>query len=57
MGSSSNLKVRKHAHFNTLQNGKHGNTHLQRAYNKYGKENFKWEILEFIIKSEDKIWG
>ena len=33
------------------KNNKHGNKHLQRSYNKYGEENFVFEVLEFV---EDK---
>lgn len=29
-----------------LKNNKHPNTHLQYSFNKYGEENFKFEILE-----------
>ena len=32
-------------HKSLLRNNKHHNTHLQRAWNKYGEENFKFEIL------------
>jgi group I intron endonuclease len=40
-----------------LNNNKHTNIHLQRAWNKYGAENFKFEILElyeprFVISAE-----
>jgi group I intron endonuclease len=34
-------------HKNYLDNNKHKNTHLQRSYNKYGKDNFEFKILEF----------
>ena len=32
-------------HKSLLRNNKHHNIHLQRAWNKYGEENFKFEIL------------
>lgn len=54
VGSSINLKSRKYAHFNTLLKNRHDNNYLQNAYNKYGKENFKWEVIEYIDKLEDK---
>lgn len=33
-------------HSNMLKNGKHFNAHLQRAYDKYGSDNFEMTILE-----------
>ena len=46
IGSSNDLLKRKREHFCTLENGTHCNAHLQRAYNFYGKNNFKFEIIE-----------
>lgn len=54
IGSSSNLKSRKYVHFNNLSKNKHPNNSLQSDYNKYGKDNFKWEIIEYVEKIEDK---
>lgn len=54
VGSSINLKSRKHQHFYRLEKQYHGNNHLQSAYNKYGKDNFKWEIIEYLPLTEDK---
>ena len=51
IGSSENLKRRKNAHFNKLNSNKHKNIYLQRSYNKYGEENFNFEIIE---ECEDK---
>lgn len=39
-------------HVNRLRNGKHKNAHFQNAWNKYGEENFEYDILE-ICKKED----
>lgn len=50
LGSSINLKKRKYAHFNALQNGKHSNRHLQCAYDLYGVEAFQWEVLLYSPK-------
>lgn len=36
-----------------LRNNSHDNTHLQRAWNKYGEENFSFEIIEIL--TEDKL--
>ena len=47
VGSASiAFKHRKYRHFHNLKNNKHGNKYLQDAVNKYGIENFKFEILE-----------
>jgi len=45
VGQSANLKRRETRHFSELRNDKHDNIYLQRAFNKYGEENFKFEIL------------
>lgn len=54
VGSSVNLKNRKKIHFLDLKKGKHHNEHLQKSYNKYGLEKFKWEILEIVDFIEDR---
>lgn len=59
IGSAVHLQKRKCIHFSTLRNNKHDNSHLQRAYNKYGMDSFKWEILcicdtEFLISNEQE---
>jgi group I intron endonuclease len=45
IGQSINLKNRKRYHFSRLKNCIHKNPYLQNAYNKYGKDNFVFEIL------------
>lgn len=45
IGSTIDLKRRKQEHFYILRNNTHDNIHLQRAYNKYGKNNFKFNVL------------
>lgn len=46
IGVTTNPTVRKNRHFNYLRNSKHFNPHLQSAFNKYGEENFCFEVLE-----------
>jgi group I intron endonuclease len=46
IGSSKNIDNRVYNHFSNLKNNNHKNKHLQAAYNKYGKDVFKIEILE-----------
>ena len=53
IGSSSNFTNRRNKHFKELRVGKHANRHLQSAYNKYGAENFKFEIIEEIEALRD----
>jgi group I intron endonuclease len=50
VGSASHLQQRKSAHLTGLRNNKHGNAHLQSAWNKYGEENFEFVILEHVAK-------
>lgn len=57
IGSSNNIKVRWTDHSSLLKNNKHSNIFFQRAYNKYGKHNFKFEIIatcpnEYLIRLE-----
>lgn len=47
IGSSTRLNIRNMEHFRLLKSGKHGNAYLQHSYNKYGKENFIYEVLEY----------
>lgn len=46
VGYGINIRDRFHNHKKLLRENKHHNQHLQSSYNKYGKENFKFEILE-----------
>jgi group I intron endonuclease len=62
IGSSSNLKSRKYKHFRALISNMHENSYFQKAYNKIikkyvenGSENFKFEVIKYIEKIEDKI--
>jgi len=46
VGSSIKLENREYRHFLMLKNGTHDNTHLQNAYNKYGKNSFVFVVIE-----------
>lgn len=48
IGSAVNTKGRFATHISQLNSGKHGNKYLQKAWDKYGKENFKFEVIEEI---------
>lgn len=52
VGSSVDLKRRKSEHAKMLENGTHHSSYLQNAYNKYGKNNFTFEIIELTDKDE-----
>ena len=54
IGISQDYKNRKRVHEWAMKNNKHRNTKLQRAVNKYGYDNFKFEILE-EVKTDDRI--
>lgn len=46
IGSSKNIFKRFNRHKKDLENNKHHNIYLQRAYLKYGKETFEFEVIE-----------
>ena len=46
IGSSVDIEHRWQQHVNALKGNYHCNIHLQSAWNKYGSENFNFEILE-----------
>ena len=48
VGSSNNIKKRWSKHKNDLNKNIHNNKYLQRSWNKYGKDNFDFIILEKI---------
>lgn len=60
IGYSINIFQRWNTHKRQLELGIHDNEHLQRAYNKYGKDSFLFEILEECDKdylsSEEHYW-
>jgi group I intron endonuclease len=48
IGSATNLYQRKREHFSRLNNNKHENQYLQNSWNKYGKNNFLFEVIEYV---------
>jgi group I intron endonuclease len=46
IGQSERLTEREREHFYRLGRGEHNNEHLQKAFNKYGKDKFIFEIIE-----------
>lgn len=56
IGITNNIKGRIYYHKYELRNNKHKNLKLQRAYNKYGSDNFEFSILEEIdTHDRDKV--
>ena len=60
IGSAKTHNTRRNQHFSALKLNYHSNPHLQNAVNKYGLENFTFEILEYcpeenLIKRETEI--
>lgn len=53
VGQSIHIEERIKRHQRELKAGIHHNHHLQRSYNKYGKENFEYIILYQAQQDED----
>jgi group I intron endonuclease len=59
IGSSVNISNREYKHFWMLNKGIHDNEYLQKSYNKYGKDVFVFEVVEYcepneLIETENK---
>ena len=52
VGQSIDIQNRWNIHKTHLKNNYHHNIYLQRAWNKYGEDNFKFEILELCLEDE-----
>ena len=48
IGQTINPKARKNRHFGDLKAGVHDNPHLQKAFLKYGINNFNFEVIDKI---------
>lgn len=46
-GSSVNCLLRRRSHWGYLRRGTHCNSHLQRAWNKYGESAFSFSVVEY----------
>jgi len=46
IGSSKNVHIRFNSHRNDLNQNKHYNGHLQNSWNKYGEDNFVFNLIE-----------
>jgi group I intron endonuclease len=59
IGSTSNFNRRWYRHVLDLNKNRHDNQHLQRSWNKYGKDNFIFEIYKncdssILLKEEQQ---
>lgn len=55
IGSTMRIAARKLSHFSALRLNKHSSVHLQNAFNKYGEENFQFNILEELKYNNESI--
>ena len=46
IGQSIDIKYRWRKHINALNSNSHDNSYLQKSWNKYGQENFEFNIIE-----------
>jgi group I intron endonuclease len=53
VGSTVDARVRFQAHKRNLKNNKHQSPHMQAAWNKYGEDCFKFEVVEKVDCSEN----
>ena len=54
IGSTRNLIRRMRNHKNELYTNKHYNSYLQNAWNKYGAEAFRFDIIKILITTNNK---
>lgn len=52
VGSSARMASRKAEHLRDLRNGKHASRRFQNAWNKYGAEAFRYEVLEEVLAAD-----
>lgn len=61
IGSSIDINRRLKTHISLLKHNKHTNEYLQRAWNKYSEQNFRYEIIETVhdnsqLQIREKWW-
>lgn len=55
VGQSCRVTRRWHQHLSTLRRGIHSNGHLQRAWNKYGDDSFRFDFIEQCDRAEESL--
>lgn len=53
VGKTNDPAYRKKKHFYLLENQKHFNRYLQNSYNKHGRDNFKFSVIDTLDKDKD----
>jgi group I intron endonuclease len=53
IGSSKDIEKRWESHLRGLRSGKHHNYYLQKAYYRYGEDNFVFSILKIVDDEND----
>jgi len=53
IGCATNIDKRWDKHRSKLENNKHENSYLQRTWNKYGKENFEFNIIQELERDKE----
>ena len=56
VGSTANTETRFKDHRRHLRKGNHHCKHLQAAWNKYGEDCFKFEVIE-VVKDDSALWN
>jgi hypothetical protein len=60
IGCASNIRTRKNGHVYDLRKGVHKNDYLQKAWNKHGEVNFKFEVVEIcdikLLHEKEHFW-
>lgn len=60
IGSSDFIRRRWREHVVTLNGNKHGNSYLQNAWNKYGKDAFEFSVVEYcetsMLTEKEQFW-
>lgn len=60
VGSSKDIRKRWRQHSSGLRRKRHHNQRLQRAYNKYGSDAFRYEVLEYcsvdVLLDREQFW-
>lgn len=60
VGATVNERNRRGQHFRDLRAGKHHSGHLQNSFNKYGENNFIFEVLEEVpserLTAREQFW-
>ena len=53
IGSAVNLRERWLGHKSFLNCNNHHSQHLQNAWNKYGEQSFKFQVLEYVADKNE----